>query len=1117
MSRHCRCLLVSVISLVFGAALPAANANAQADVSALQSQPLVDAFEKFAKSSGYQLVYRTDVAAGLMTKGVGAGLSAEETLRQLLEGTDLSFMFINDRTIAIYKSLHPLPRRSPIDVPTPESSLPPAEIGGDNINDVGVKTVAHKGSLFRKGFLARISGILATLIGSVAGAADGVDPAAPAQPTQAVAQQNDKGGMEEVMVTGSRIIRDGYEAPTPVAVLGTEDLKAMAVPNIVDAVNRMPNFAPVKNSRNSSANDQDGGVQTLDLRGLGSTRTLVLLDGKRVVSAILAGYGNVGGSTDINVFPNGLISRVDVVTGGASAAYGSDALAGVVNFVLDKDFTGVKGEALGGLTNYGDDATYKVTLTAGTPFADGRGHFLISGEDSYVQGIKGKNRPWDRNGYMIIGNPDYAPGNGLPQYLTAFNTGLAIATPGGLVLGDNVNGAASPFRGIAFGPGGKPGPFTFGRVNGLIMIGGDLNQSRVDNNEMMDLNLRRTNAFSRVSYDVVDNATVYGEALWSTTRSRLLSGVPQFQLGNINIESGNPFIPASVQQQMTAQGVASLNIGSTVGDLPFFSHDNVRETRRFVGGIKGTLDALGTKWSWDAYYEGGQTHASVKTPGDVLQANLIRAEDAVINPNNGKIVCRSTLTNPGDGCVPFNAMGTGVNSQSAVDYVTGTGYSVIRLGQDVFAASASGEPLSTWAGPVSVAFGVEHRRETVRSSASALDEARAYFAGNFTASHGQYTVTEGFAETVIPLAKDASWAKSFDLNAAARATDYSTAGYVTTWKAGATYAPISDIKFRVTRSRDIRAPNLSDLFNAGRSGTVSITDPATGIATTVAARTQGNPNLTPEKADTTGVGVVFSPTWLRGFGASIDFYNIQIKDAISTLNPQQYVDRCFAGQTALCAFIERDSNNLIDFVAVQPANVLSQNARGIDFEASYNLPLSNIYARWSGDIAVRGLLSYLMSLETVDDKTTIQGAGVNSDRGSAFGPASGLYAPHMKYLVSVTYSNGPISGTVTARGVGSGKYNNALVQCASACPISTDTNPTIDNNHIKGVTYFDLELGYKLFDEKAELFFAAENALNTAPAFVAGDPSQNFYNGQGATAVYDTLGRIFRAGFRFKL
>jgi outer membrane receptor protein involved in Fe transport len=228
------------------------------------------------------------------------------------------------------------------------------------------------------------------------------------QPSAAAAAA-DSGGMvlQEVTVTGSRIVRDGYEAPTPVSVLGTDQLEKMATTNLADSVNRLPALSGGRSSHNYSGNVSSGtaGINTLNLRGLGANRTLVLLDGKRMVPATLGTGDTATGAPDVNAIPTALIQRVEIVTGGASAVYGSDALAGVVNFILDKDFTGVKGTAEVGETTYHDNESQLYSLAMGTPFADGRGHVLLSAEWAGSDEVRGNDRPWNDSGYQLVTNP----------------------------------------------------------------------------------------------------------------------------------------------------------------------------------------------------------------------------------------------------------------------------------------------------------------------------------------------------------------------------------------------------------------------------------------------------------------------------------------------------------------------------------------------------------------------------------------------------------------------------------------------------------------------------------------------------------------------------------------
>jgi outer membrane receptor protein involved in Fe transport len=932
-----------------------------------------------------------------------------------------------------------------------------------------------------------------------------------AQPSPPTSAAQDQAALEEIVVSGTRIIRNGYESPTPVSVLTTQDLNSMALPNIADAVNRMPEVSGSSRPTTEYADDITLGVNNINLRALGPDRTLVLLDGQRLVASTIEGFNHNGGAVDVNVIPNNLIQRVDIVTGGASAVYGSDALAGVVNFILDREFTGVRGGVEGGVTTYGDDANYKGDLALGTAFGGGKGHLLLSVEAAYNNGVDQNNRPWNAIPYLLMENPNWINGvKGVPELISTHPSAMSIATGGGLVF-------AGPLAGTMFGPGGVPSTFHFGAINNFfLMQGGDWQQSRIDQLDSLDLVVHRTNAFARASYDITENIQLFTQLQWSDTFAKVIGGVPQFALGSISVNAGNPFIPPSIAAQMAAQGIASLPMGSNNFDLdPFIPH-NDREFRRYVLGAGGKIGNSG--WKWDAYYSHSTEHITARIPGDMITANYTNAIDAVLDPATGQIVCRSTLANPNDGCVAYNAMGIGVNSQQAINYVTGQEYATTLLTQDVAAVSATAEPFSSWAGPVSIALDVEHRDESVSGTSDPIGAAAGYFAGNYTATFGSYSVTEGSFETVIPLAKDYVAAKALDINGAVRFTDYTTSGSVVTWKAGLTYKPIDDITLRATRSRDIRAPNLGDLYNAGRSGTGAVFDPVTNQQVSEISRVEGNPNLDPEDADTTGVGIVLQPSFMPGFQASVDYYKIDITGAIETLNEQEIVDGCYLqGLASLCPFIHRNAAGVISFIEIKPANILAQNESGIDFEASYNMPLAKLFSSGKGALALRGFATHISSLETIRKGGTLQGAGVNSD--DAGNGQQGLFAPHWRYTLSASYAIDPWVATYTVRGVGAGVYNNSFIVCTANCPASTVDHPTIDQNHIASVVYMDLSLTYKMnvFGGTADWFVTVENFLNRDPPLVYGGTDNGFYQGQDNSFGYDRLGRFFHTGIRFKL
>ncbi len=936
-----------------------------------------------------------------------------------------------------------------------------------------------------------------------------------AAPSFAQSQAAQGEQLEEVVITGSRIVREGYEAPTPLAVVDAAAMQAGSNSNVAQFLNTMPVFSgsAQPGTTQNSISAGTAGVNTLNLRSLGAVRTLVLMDGQRSVGSLL------DGSVDVNVFPQQLVQRVDVVTGGASAVYGSDAVAGVVNFILDKEFTGVKGEVSGGVTSYGDDKNYKVALTAGFPFAGGRGHVLASGEQVDNNGIihGDGGREWNATGVQIIVNPLYGTNaaagqsTSVPQRLILDQIGFSNATRGGLII-------SGPLKGTAFGPGGTPYTYNYGSlISNPYMQGGDWKSSEIkrDIGSSLDPSESRQNIFTRVSYDVTDAITIFGQVSWASNH---VFGYccPQFQPGNGPvIKADNAFIPTDIRARMTALGLTSFQIGSMNEDLPTFFSDNTRSVNRNVIGGNGKIDAFGSTWSWDAYFQNGFSRSSVNTGGVASRSKFALATDAVRN-TNGQIVCRSTLTNPTNGCVPWNPLGTGVNTDAGLNYLVGVSYLYSHLTENVWSGSLTGEPVSLWAGPVSLAVSLEHRTEKVRGMSDAGSKAIDWFAGNYLPINGQYNVTEGALETVVPLAKDESWAQNWDLNAAARFTGYSTSGFVITYKIGSTYTPIPDVKFRVTRSRDIRAPNLQELFAAGTSSQGEITDPfcqagsqqvAGAICTpTVRGFATGNVNLKPEKADTNGIGIVFQPSFIDGFSASVDYWDVNIKDAIQSISSQQAVDLCFQGVGNTCGNITR-VGGIITQVQTSGINLAVQNVKGIDFEASYRFAMDDLVSGWAGNLGIHGnATTYLRNYRNDGLSPPTNRVGENG----ANNP------PNWRMSATISYDLDPIKASLTGRAVSSGLYDATYITCTTGCPVSTIAHGTVNNDHMPGAFYLDAAFSYNFLlgeETKGEAFLNVRNLGNKDPYA----SPRTYYLQQANAAVYDVLGRVFRAGIRFKM
>ncbi len=925
--------------------------------------------------------------------------------------------------------------------------------------------------------------------------------------------------VEEIVVTGSRVVRDGYEAPTPVSVVGIEQMQTTATSNLADYVNQLPALSGSATPQSSVANTTSGlsAVNGLSLRGLGNVRTLTLLNGQRTVGSILTGV------VDVSELPQSLISRVDVVTGGASAAYGSDALAGVVNFVLDTEFVGVKGEASGGVTTYGDVRNWKLNATFGTAFGNGKGHWIGSAEAVYDEGKIIGDRPWNLLGYYYMTNPAYGTGAGqstsVPQVIARYNVATSVTSWGGTI-------ASGPLRGLSFGPGGAQYQTVFGSlVTDPLMSGGSWatnNVAGVRGVAMQPIQ-NRQDVFTRASWDINDNVTVYGHAAWGHLYS-YSSGAPNFNPGSLVIKSDNAFIPANIAATLAAAG-PTVTIGTFNWDQDNFHSVNDRRVLRFLLGAQGKFEAMDTAWKYDAYLSTGFSMGTLKSIGARDTTRFALAIDAVRNPATGAIVCRSTLTNPTNGCVPYNMFGIGVNSKAAIDYLQGRyGFVNNRLNQKVAAFSVSGDPFSTWAGPVSISTGIEHREEKMRQVSDPEEQANptVWFQAAGLPYSGKFTVTEGFIEAVVPLAKDTVWAKSFDLNGAIRGTGYSTFGSTATWKIGATYAPIDDLRFRATRSRNLREPTLVDLYQAGSTAQSSTTDPFNGNAVTNSRTTSsGNPNLKPEVAQDLGLGVVVQPTFFPGFQASFDYYKIDISGAVNSPSSQQLLTLCFQGNQTACGTFTRTGSGATAFInfTIQPQNFAKEKAKGYDIEASYRLPLSQVNSDWDGNLAVRFLATHYIDYiidPGLPGLLVLNYAGVNTG-----GQNSGSGIPSWRWDSNITYNLDPITVGLGLRGVSSGLVSPSQIECSSGCPVSTANNVTVDQNHVKGAMYADLNLTYKFHlgdTATSDLFFNVKNIANSDPQLVPRGPGGSNYDFTATNQnIYDILGRVFRAGVRFKM
>lgn len=968
-----------------------------------------------------------------------------------------------------------------------------------NFNDSQKPSERLETRAMRKRTLMGAAGSLA-LIAAIAplGTAHAQGAAVPEETAPKATSQADAG---EITVTGSRIVRDGFQAPTPVNVLGAADIQAQKPANIADLVYTMPSVAPGFTAAVSAGNisTPNAGINSVNLRYLGASRTLVLLNGQRTVASYSSGI------VDVNTIPQDLVERVEVVTGGASAQYGSDAVAGVVNFILNERYKGLKLSADTGITNYGDGANYRFSATAGLSLLDDRLHILMNGEYYHQDPVNSASRPWEYKGYALINNPNYVPGNGQPQLYVGSNIGSAVYAPGGLIRAVLRNGNSVPSSAIGtyFVTPGIANPLNFGAMSAAsspFMIGGDWRTTMdgLIGTESVQPRQSREGVFIRPSFDISDRVTIYGQFSWNRSQTRSEYARPP--QSSVILAADNGYLVTQYPQIATAIAAAggdSFRIGTSNAGFGVTGTDVTRDVYRYVLGAKGELSLFGHDWKWDAYYQHGLADSYIIARNVWDTARMALAQDAVVS--NGQIVCRSTLTNPGNGCVPINRLGTTGPSAAALAYV----YTSARpsrdevLKQDVASVSASGEVFNLPAGAVSVALGAEWRKEQVNAVADLHNTVWLY--GNYGPLKGSYTVKESFLEVDIPVFS------SLSINAAGRYTDYSTSGTVGTWKVGGIFTPIPDVKFRATYSHDIRAPNLQELF-AGASGTFNFVTlpsntPAPGVQPVFDYR-GGNPNLKAETANTLTVGAVFTPSFLPGFSASVDYYDIKMRNNIGSLEIQQIVDFCYSGVAPqLCNAIHY-SGNVLQQIDRVPYNFGSSHQTGLDFELSYGRPMLG------GNLSIHGQATYY--IKNVYDNLVfpVDYAGQMSTSVVTLG------SPSLHYRISATYDRDPISVNLVAHGVNSSVYGNDFVECTNNCPASSTQFRTINNNRVGGALYLDGSVTFKVpsAGHEFKLSFIVKNMLNKDPVptgFIGPSGGYESYP-QTTTEVFDTLGRVFR-------
>jgi outer membrane receptor protein involved in Fe transport len=965
----------------------------------------------------------------------------------------------------------------------------------------------------------------------------------------ALAQDDADEDAERIIVTGSRVARSGFNAPNPVTVMGADLTEDLGIVNVGDTLRRLPQNTAFFTETNVGIGNFNVGSQLANLRGLNpffGTRTLTLVDTRRVVPT------TEGGAVDLTLIPSMLVARTEVVTGGATAAYGSDAIAGVVNVILDTELEGLKGQFDYGQTFRGDGQEGHAALAFGSGFAEDRGHVLLGIEYQSQNNIGpcSKTRDWCAESWAVGTNAAFnspaGVGNGLPNFVVA--PGAKLPTTNAGVIAPCLNAGCFP-------PGAGPQQqfnadgtalrdYDPGRFGGLFArIGGDGEILAYDHSNIRP-EVERYSGLAHVSFEIAPALEAFGEVAYA--HSDALSFPANGSLGPAGrpIRPDNAYLTPAVAAQIPNGGLLSRVFLPTALSA---RNTTENETIRFVAGLQGDLFS---DWSWDAYYQYGRNENHQKlfnnTVGGLVAPNqydfLGFAMDAVrSNPAdpNSPIVCRATLPGPSfnpraAGCVPINLFGEDNVTDEAAEYVFRTLQEDSEYTQHVVGANTRGTLFQGWAGPISAAAGVEWRRDEADTTHDIPNQP---WYGSYVLSYGldrggEIEVLEGYAEVDVPLLRDLPFAQSLDVNLAARQTrneaTSSTSGdssehEFSSWKASAIYDVVDWLRFRGTLSRDVRAAGFRELFlpfvtAQGVPGSFpgGINNPwNNNVAEAYAVTTGGNPDLEPEEADTTTFGVVLSPGGaLDGLQFSADWYEIDLGGAIA-INPgaQQLVNACFQsnGASAACAEVSGFGTTDITAVDARAVNLGSFLTRGYDFEASYNLPLDRFHESLAGDVNLRVIASYLydMIIDTGLGSPPINYHG-QSGPVASFGGFN--TSPDWRANAWLTYTLDRFSTTLEAQYVGDGTLNATWTESPPGDPSNTQLN-TVTDNSVEDRVYFALSGSYAIAaaddGRSVEVFGVINNLFDEDPPVA---PGGNLYPTN--PVYFDTLGARFRAGVR---
>lgn len=933
--------------------------------------------------------------------------------------------------------------------------------------------------------------------------------------------------IEEIVVTGSLIQRPNNVAVSPITTVSTESIKESGQVEIEAALNQLPSFTAAGTS--NTGGQGGGGRATLNLRGLGSNRNLVLLNGKRLP------LSDINGNVDINILPEAIIGSVDVITGGASAIYGSDAMSGVVNFKTIQPFDGVRADVQFGQDERGDVFKKSASVALGSSFGEDRGHVLFSASYTDRPGLQGSKRPFFRlvtpSGF--IGTGTYVPNAANLPTQAAINgvfSRYGVTPTVGRTLNLGFNNDGSLF--VQTGALNYKGPAD---SDGYAVVAGNVRMP-VGQQVQFQNALERKTAFGSFDYELTEDVTAYGQFMYVDSVVHTESGGSLTQIGNLTtIPVTNPFIPADLRTILASRPNPNAPFtwnGRYVG-IPDKNWDEQYKVSQFALGLKGNL--AGT-WKWDLYSSYDESQHDQALNSAVVKSRV----QALLNAaDGGASLCAG-------GFNPFG-MNNAMNISDACEtYMTKTALSTEKLTQSQVQAQISGPVVELPAGPLQVAVLGSYRRNTYRFTPdSDLVTQNIEAVTGSAPARGNINLKEIAGQVDIPLISGAEFAEELAIGAAARYSDYSTTGSVTSYEGDMRWKPVEALMLRGSYQRAVRAPNIGELFSPPTGTQVqfgtppaSVGDPcdvrsiartgaggaqvralciAQGVptntidtytfpTTATGGTIRGNLGLTPEKADTYNVGAVFTMPgdnpWYGGTTISVDYFNIKIKEVISGVPGLTTLSKCYnldgsnptyAATNEFCQLLTRDAQGQLQDVSLPFLNLGGLETDGIDVQINWSASLSDIGAA-IGDPSAEIYVTPVIGWVNHYNIQTLPGSAFQDYVNTS---TLGRALPRWKALTTVGYRSDLF-------GIGlRWRYQGAMDDVTA---VTTPTNPAPG---VPDYNLFDL-FGNVHINDSIELRAGVTNLFDRGLPIVSS--SQNSTD----VAVYDAVGRSYYVGVKAK-